>query len=217
MVVVTTRGSHRRSRSRQQAALHKQCIQSCSNSSWRSRPSASVMYTRRQKDIAACSVHVRDAHNANGLRYRMHTRQWHANSPSQFERDGHSGCATKLCSLAFKLCYTSLSTRSIHPVIYSHPLVLMQMNRILGKYGGVPAIGSGLVLPRPSKDMILKATASPAAREIQYSRVENRDACDLAQVMRFKARKSGAGAGEVLPGESPEGLLSAWIYRLQQK
>jgi hypothetical protein len=50
--------------------------------------------------------------------------------------------------------------------------------RILGKIGGVPALGPGMgaVLPALPKGQILKATASPAAIEIHYSKAENKDA-----------------------------------------
>jgi hypothetical protein len=52
-------------------------------------------------------------------------------------------------------------------------------NRILGKVGGVPALGAGMALVLPpggAQSQVLKATASPAAREIAYSKVENKEA-----------------------------------------
>lgn len=51
-------------------------------------------------------------------------------------------------------------------------------HRILGKIGGIPALGPGManVLPQLPRGQILKATASPAAREIYYSKVEQKDA-----------------------------------------
>lgn len=48
--------------------------------------------------------------------------------------------------------------------------------RILGKIGGVPALPGMGAVPVPPKGQILKATASPAAREIYYSKVEEKDA-----------------------------------------
>ncbi|MEW5306850.1 MAG: hypothetical protein WDW36_009288 [Sanguina aurantia] len=73
---------------------------------------------------------------------------------------------------------------------FKHPELtqfkLEKQAKILGKYGGQPALGAGLVLSRLPRDSILKATGSPAAREIQYSRVEQQDARHLAPVMQFK-------------------------------
>jgi len=68
--------------------------------------------------------------------------------------------------------------------------------RIVGKYGGAPALGSGLVLPSKPRNTILKATGTPAAREIAYSVSEGRDARELADVMRFKriAKEEGQSA-----------------------
>jgi hypothetical protein len=49
--------------------------------------------------------------------------------------------------------------------------------RILGKIGGVPALGPGTVIPKlPTGGPGLRATASSAAREINYSKVEGKDA-----------------------------------------
>jgi len=50
--------------------------------------------------------------------------------------------------------------------------------RILGKIGGVPALGPAMagMLPKLPKGQVLKATASPAAREIHYSKAEDKDA-----------------------------------------
>lgn len=59
---------------------------------------------------------------------------------------------------------------SLH-ILLSSAVIPALRRRILGKYGGVPAMGSGMVMPLPPKDMKLKATASPAAIEIQYSKV----------------------------------------------
>ncbi|PNH10307.1 hypothetical protein TSOC_002963, partial [Tetrabaena socialis] len=81
--------------------------------------------------------------------------------------------------------------------------------KILGKYGGAPALGAGLVLPRLQRDAILKATGSPAAREIRYSKVENKEASNLAEVMRFKVRKSEELGG--IPA------LSLWQSELSAK
>ncbi|KAF5841104.1 hypothetical protein DUNSADRAFT_14279 [Dunaliella salina] len=68
--------------------------------------------------------------------------------------------------------------------------------RIVGKYGGAPALGKSLVLPSKPRDTILKATGTPAAREIAYSVSEGRDARELAEVMRFKnlAKEEGQSA-----------------------
>lgn len=74
--------------------------------------------------------------------------------------------------------------------------------RILGKYGGQPALGAGLVLSRLPRDSILKATGSPAAREIQYSKVEQQDARHLASVMQFKpTAREGASQSPWQVGE----------------
>lgn len=54
---------------------------------------------------------------------------------------------------------------------YNQYLRVLLTCRILGKYGGVPAMGGGLIMGRLPRDLILKATASPAAVEIQYSKV----------------------------------------------
>jgi hypothetical protein len=40
----------------------------------------------------------------------------------------------------------------------------------------VPALGAAGRLPLAPRDHILRATASPASVEIQYSKVENKDA-----------------------------------------
>jgi hypothetical protein len=49
--------------------------------------------------------------------------------------------------------------------------------RILGKIGGVPALGPGTAIPKlPTGGPGLRATGSAAAREIQYSKVEGKDA-----------------------------------------
>mmetsp|Transcript_5009 Transcript_5009/g.10835 ORF Transcript_5009/g.10835 Transcript_5009/m.10835 type:complete len:453 (+) Transcript_5009:1-1359(+) len=80
------------------------------------------------------------------------------------------------------------SSKTIHPELVKFKLE--KQARILGKYGGTPALGGAAVLPRVAKEAILKATASPAAREIQYSKVEHKDARYLAEVMQFKVRKT---------------------------
>jgi hypothetical protein len=50
-------------------------------------------------------------------------------------------------------------------------------SRILGKIGGVPALGGGFVMPAlPTGGAALRATGSAAARELHYSKMENRDA-----------------------------------------
>lgn len=49
--------------------------------------------------------------------------------------------------------------RFIHPEL--HRFKLEKQARIVGKYGGSPALGGGLVLPRLARDAALKATASP--------------------------------------------------------
>jgi hypothetical protein len=46
---------------------------------------------------------------------------------------------------------------------------------ILGKVGGVPALG-GMKLPVLPRDQVLRATGGTAAREIHYSKMEGRDA-----------------------------------------
>lgn len=56
--------------------------------------------------------------------------------------------------------------------------------RIVGKYGGVPALGP-MVLPSAPRQAHLKASGNSVAREIYCSTVEGRDAGQLAQVMRF--------------------------------
>eukprot|EP00879_Flechtneria_rotunda_P000954 GHRR01001087.1.p1 GENE.GHRR01001087.1~~GHRR01001087.1.p1 ORF type:complete len:402 (+),score=164.46 GHRR01001087.1:248-1453(+) len=72
-----------------------------------------------------------------------------------------------------------------------HPeLVKFQLEKkakILGKIGGIPALpGMGSVVPQLPRGQILKATASPAAREIYYSKVEDKDAAQLAGVFQFR-------------------------------
>jgi len=48
--------------------------------------------------------------------------------------------------------------------------------RILGKVGGVPALGGGMKLPVLPRDQVLRATGGTAAREIHYSKMEGKDA-----------------------------------------
>lgn len=86
---------------------------------------------------------------------------------------------------------------------------LEKQARILGKYGGVPALGTNAVLPRLMKESILKATGSPAAREIHYSRVENKDAARLATVMQFKVRKADDAAAQAAAQSPWQAELSA--------
>ncbi|GFR45254.1 hypothetical protein Agub_g6360 [Astrephomene gubernaculifera] len=101
------------------------------------------------------------------------------------------------------------SSKMVHPELQKFKLE--KQAKILGKYGGVPALGAGLVLPRLQRDSILKATASPAAREIHYSKVENKDATNLAEVFRFKSRKKEEG------DSSPESGPSPWQSELSSK
>lgn len=49
-------------------------------------------------------------------------------------------------------------------------------HRILGKIGGVPALGGMMKLPVLPRDQVLRATGGTAAREIHYSKMEGRDA-----------------------------------------
>ncbi|KAG2432509.1 hypothetical protein HXX76_008854 [Chlamydomonas incerta] len=103
------------------------------------------------------------------------------------------------------------SSKTVHPELLKFKLE--KQAKILGRYGGVPALGGGLALTRLMKESILKATGSPAAREIHYSKVENKDAANLAEVMRFKVRKSEEGGG---PG-GPAPALSPWQAELSTK
>jgi len=48
--------------------------------------------------------------------------------------------------------------------------------RILGRIGGAPALVQHGGCAKVPKAQVLKATASPAAREIHYSKVEDKDA-----------------------------------------
>lgn len=84
------------------------------------------------------------------------------------------------------------ANKPIHPELVKFKLE--KQAKILGKYGGVPALGMGLVLPRAPRNTILKATASPAAVEIHYSKTEDKDARYLAQVMQFKTKKDAEEA-----------------------
>ncbi|GLC35212.1 hypothetical protein PLESTB_000566200 [Pleodorina starrii] len=94
------------------------------------------------------------------------------------------------------------SSKIVHPELLKFKLE--KQAKILGKYGGTPALGAGLVLPRLQRDSILKATGSPAAREIHYSKVEKKDASNLAEVMRFKVRKGEDDAANGgIPAPSP--------------
>ncbi|KAG2499571.1 hypothetical protein HYH03_002516 [Edaphochlamys debaryana] len=103
--------------------------------------------------------------------------------------------------------------KTVHPELLKFKLE--KQAKILGKYGGVPALGAGLVLPRLQRESILKATGSPAAREIHYSKVEGKDAPGLAEVMRFKARKSQVD-GDGLPGQETP-APSPWQAELTAK
>jgi hypothetical protein len=75
--------------------------------------------------------------------------------------------------------------RTVHPELQKFKLE--KQAKILGKYGGVasPLLMAG----GPPKGAILKATASAAAVEIHYSKIEDKDARQLAQVMQFKKDK----------------------------
>ncbi|KAF8055038.1 SEC3A [Scenedesmus sp. PABB004] len=86
--------------------------------------------------------------------------------------------------------------RLVHPELVRFQLE--KKARILGRIGGVPALGPGsaAVLPAAPRGVALKATASAAAREIHYSRVEDKDAAQLASVFQFRqAAASDASAG----------------------
>eukprot|EP00878_Enallax_costatus_P014903 GHUV01015603.1.p1 GENE.GHUV01015603.1~~GHUV01015603.1.p1 ORF type:complete len:402 (+),score=168.86 GHUV01015603.1:387-1592(+) len=78
--------------------------------------------------------------------------------------------------------------KTVHPELVKFQLE--KKARILGKIGGIPALGPGMasVLPQLPKGQILKATASPAAREIYYSKVEHKDAAQLAGVFQFRKK-----------------------------
>ncbi|EFJ51132.1 hypothetical protein VOLCADRAFT_87898 [Volvox carteri f. nagariensis] len=102
------------------------------------------------------------------------------------------------------------SSKIVHPELLKFKLE--KQAKILGKYGGIPALGAGRLLPKVQRDAILKqlhsfvATGSAAAREIHYSKVENKDAANLAQVMRFKVRRADGedvGANGGTPTPSP--------------
>eukprot|EP00878_Enallax_costatus_P010774 GHUV01011251.1.p1 GENE.GHUV01011251.1~~GHUV01011251.1.p1 ORF type:complete len:359 (+),score=183.99 GHUV01011251.1:872-1948(+) len=92
------------------------------------------------------------------------------------------------------VCYMSQAELPENKAKTVHPeLVKFQLEkkaRILGKIGGIPALGPGMasVLPQLPKGQILKATASPAAREIYYSKVEHKDAAQLAGVFQFRKK-----------------------------
>jgi hypothetical protein len=60
--------------------------------------------------------------------------------------------------------------------------------KILGKYGGTPALGPAHVMMAAPRGNILKATASPAAIEIHYGKQEGKDASEMAQVGRALQR-----------------------------
>jgi hypothetical protein len=63
----------------------------------------------------------------------------------------------------------------VHPELLKFKLE--KRARILGKIGGVPAFGPGVVMPQvPSGGPGLRATGSAAAREMHYSKMEGRDA-----------------------------------------
>lgn len=81
--------------------------------------------------------------------------------------------------------------KTVHPELVKFQLE--KKARILGKIGGVPALGPGMgaVLPALPKGTILKATASPAAIEIHYSKAEGKDAGQLANVFHFRKAKEG--------------------------
>lgn len=74
--------------------------------------------------------------------------------------------------------------RTVHPELLKFKLE--KRSRILGKIGGVPALGPGTVIPRLPANPHLRATGSSAAREITYSKAEGKDARYLADVFQFK-------------------------------
>lgn len=82
------------------------------------------------------------------------------------------------------------STKFVHPEL--HKFKLEKQARILGKIGGVPAFG-GMAMGRIPRELILKASGGAAAREVHYSKMENKDARYLADVIQFKQRKSEDG------------------------
>lgn len=77
------------------------------------------------------------------------------------------------------------SQRTVHPELLRYKIE--KQAKIVGKYGGVSIFPNGMPLPKPA-DLHLRATASPAAKEIKYSQIEG-DAATLADVMKFKARE----------------------------
>eukprot|EP00775_Hariotina_reticulata_P003429 gene3429-3701_t len=76
--------------------------------------------------------------------------------------------------------------KTVHPELVKFQLE--KKAKILGRIGGVPALGPAMagMLPKVPKAQVLKATASPAAREIYYSKVEDKDAANLAGVFQFR-------------------------------
>ncbi|KIZ00082.1 hypothetical protein MNEG_7879 [Monoraphidium neglectum] len=85
--------------------------------------------------------------------------------------------------------------RTVHPELLKFKLE--KRSRILGKIGGVPALGPGTVIPKlPTGGPGLRATASSAAREINYSKVEGKDARYLADVFQFKTGGKKKDDGE---------------------
>ncbi|KAI8472421.1 MAG: hypothetical protein J3K34DRAFT_519757 [Monoraphidium minutum] len=96
--------------------------------------------------------------------------------------------------------------RTVHPELLRFKLE--KRARILGRMGGVPALGPGVVMPKlPSGGPALRATGSAAAREISYSKVEGKDARYLADVFQFK---KGAKDGQGPAGAREEPEKSDW-------
>ena len=81
---------------------------------------------------------------------------------------------------------------TIHPELQKFKLE--KQAKIVGKYGGVasPLLMAG----GAPKGAMLKATASAAAVEIHYSKIEDKDARQLAQVMQFRVDKGGTNGSE---------------------
>lgn len=96
--------------------------------------------------------------------------------------------------------------RTIHPELQKFKLE--KQAKILGKYGGVasPLLMAG----GAQKSTILKATASAAAVEIHYSKIEDKDARQLAQVMQFKKDKGVMGGSTPCEGGKSESIQPQW-------
>lgn len=83
--------------------------------------------------------------------------------------------------------------KKVHPEL--RKFQLEKQARILGKVGGVPALGA-MKLPVLPRDQVLRATGGTAAREIHYSKMEGRDAPQLATVFQRKAASSESTQAE---------------------